>query len=44
VSVRDGKQIWFYDTHDAITSSAAVAGGMIVIGCDDGYLYAFKQK
>jgi outer membrane protein assembly factor BamB len=27
-----------------VTSSPAVVGGLVVVGCDDGYVYAFGPK
>jgi outer membrane protein assembly factor BamB len=37
----DGSKVWSYEIGQAVTSSPAVVGGMIVIGSDDGFLYAF---
>ncbi len=36
-----GKPLWTYRLGEPITASPAVAGGMILVGCDDGHLYAF---
>ena len=44
VSLADGKRIWSYEVGQGITSSPAVASGMIVIGCDDGRIYSFGVK
>ncbi len=37
----DGKRVWSYDVGQPLQSSPAVAGGMIVVGCNDGAVYAF---
>lgn len=34
---------WTYDLHSAIQSSPAVYNGVVYIGDDDGYVYAFKE-
>ena len=47
ISLTDGKEIWVYETGDAVTSSPAVLGGpdgMIIVGCDDGFVYAFEGR
>ena len=44
IRLSDGSKVWSYETGQAITSSAAVAKGMVIIGCDDGYLYAFSVR
>jgi len=38
----DGKQVWSYEIGQPVTSSPAVANGMVVVGSDDGYVYAFN--
>ncbi|MCX8044310.1 MAG: PQQ-binding-like beta-propeller repeat protein [Desulfobacterota bacterium] len=35
---------WFYDVHSSIQSSAAVYNGVVYIGDDNGYLYAFREN
>lgn len=48
VSLSDGEELWAYEIGEAITSSPAVAfknqNGMIVVGAEDGYVYAFDRK
>jgi len=44
VSLADGRLVWSYDLGQAVTSSAAVGAGLVIVGCDDGYLYAFEAK
>jgi len=41
VSLNDGKELWSYDIGQAVDSSPAIAEGKLVIGCDDGSVYAF---
>jgi len=40
----DGGQIDAYRVGGCIESSPAVAGGYIVVGCNDGYVYAFRTE
>jgi len=52
IRLSDGSQVWSYEIGQAITSSPAVAKGgtppcgnpMIIVGSDDGYVYAFGAK
>jgi outer membrane protein assembly factor BamB len=44
LSLADGKQIWSYEIGQPIVSSPAVAQGVVVIGCDDGTVYAFGAR
>ena len=47
VDLATGKLAWSYDIGKAITASPAVAGGLVVIGSEDGNIYAFgpgKQR
>jgi len=44
VNLADGKESWTYEIGAAITGSPAVAGGLIVIGADDGGVYCFGEK
>ena len=37
----DGELLWSYQIGQPIVSSPAVAGGVVIIGSEDGYLYAF---
>ena len=41
VALEDGKELFSYDIGQAVSASAAVAGGVVVIGGEDGYVYAF---
>ena len=41
VNRADGKQIWSFPTRGKVDSSPAVIDGKIVIGADDGMVYAF---
>jgi outer membrane protein assembly factor BamB len=44
LKLSDGTKIWSYETGQPITSSPAVVGGKVVVGCDDGYVYAFGPR
>jgi len=44
IRLSDGTGAWSYEIGQPITSSPAVARGMVVVGCDDGYVYAFGAK
>lgn len=48
VTLADGKELWAFETGDGISSSPAVAthdgATVIVIGSDDGLVYAFGDK
>ncbi|WP_406498388.1 PQQ-binding-like beta-propeller repeat protein [Streptomyces sp. NBC_01604] len=35
-----GEQRWLFRAGDSLDSSSAVAGGVVYVGCNDGYLYA----
>jgi outer membrane protein assembly factor BamB len=41
VRLADGGSVWTYDIGQSLFSSPAVADGLILIGCNDGRLYAF---
>ena len=42
LDVKTGKELWKYEIGQAVFSSPAIAKGMILIGSNDGSLYAFK--
>ena len=44
IRLSDGEEVWSYENGQPVTSSPAVAGGMVVVGSDDGYVYAFGPK
>jgi outer membrane protein assembly factor BamB len=44
IRLSDGSGVWSYEIGQPITSSPAVARGMVVVGCDDGYVYAFGTE
>ena len=39
VSLDEGQKIWEFETGDAVTASPAVAGGKVVVGSEDGFVY-----
>lgn len=40
----DGKQLWKHALGGPSHASPAAAGGLLVVGCDDGNLYAFREQ
>jgi outer membrane protein assembly factor BamB len=44
VGLESGKEIWNYEIGKAITASPAVVDGRVVIGSEDGSVYAFGGK
>ena len=44
VALADGQQLWTYEIGQSVGSSPAVAEGRLVIGSDDGSVYAFGRK
>jgi outer membrane protein assembly factor BamB len=44
VNLTDGKELWSYDIGQALTSSPAIVNGIVVIGSQDGNVYAFGTK
>jgi len=38
--VTTGEELWRFETPDRVLSSAAVAGGLVFFGCDDGHVFA----
>jgi outer membrane protein assembly factor BamB len=43
-SVELGDLAWYFTTSGAVRSTPAVAGGVVVFGSDDGFLYALDAK
>ncbi len=39
----DGTRLWSYELGGPSHSPPAAAGGLLVVGCDDGNLYAFRE-
>jgi hypothetical protein len=44
LDLEKGQRQWAYDIGQPITSSPAVVDGMIVVGADDGRVYAFGHE
>jgi eukaryotic-like serine/threonine-protein kinase len=42
LSLADGKLIWSYELGKPVTASPAIADGWVVIGAEDGNVYAFS--
>jgi outer membrane protein assembly factor BamB len=43
IALKDGAEEWSYDIGRPVKSSPAVADGIIVVGADDGQVYAFGK-
>jgi outer membrane protein assembly factor BamB len=43
LSLEDGAERWSLEVGAPISSSPAVAAGLVLVGCDDGRLYAFGE-
>ena len=44
VNLAKGELVWSYEIGEAITSSPAVVNNTVVIGSEDGNVYAFGVK
>src|SRR5262249_32892130 len=40
----DGKVRWSFDLGGTCHATPVAADGFLVVGCDDGHLYAFREK
>ena len=40
----DGTQIWTFKMGGTCHTSPVAAGGLLVVGCDDGKLYCFREQ
>ena len=40
----DGKRLWSYELSRPSHAPPAAVAGLLVVGCDDGNLYAFREK
>ena len=38
----DGRPLWSYELGGSSHAPPVTAGGLLVVGCDDGYVYAFR--
>jgi outer membrane protein assembly factor BamB len=43
LALDSGRERWSYEIGEPVGSSPAVASGMVVVGCDDGAVYAFGR-
>jgi outer membrane protein assembly factor BamB len=43
VNLADGKERWTYEIGAAVTASPAAADGLVIVGSEDGNLYAFGK-
>jgi outer membrane protein assembly factor BamB len=41
VGLADGREIWSYEIGAPVMSSPAISGGMVIVGANDGHVYAF---
>jgi cobaltochelatase CobN len=44
IKLSDGSKVWSYEIGQPVTSSPAISKGMVIVGSDDGYLYAFAAR
>jgi outer membrane protein assembly factor BamB len=44
IDINNGTEKWSYEIGAKIISCPAVAGGKIIIGADDGNIYAFGES
>ena len=44
VTDHQGKQLWKHTLGGACHAAPVAAGGLLVVGCDDGRVYAFREK
>ena len=43
IDIATGKETWSYQVGAPVKTSPAVAGDYIIVGADDGVIYAFKN-
>ncbi len=44
INIENGQKIWSFEIGESISSSPAVASSMVLVGSDDGSVYAFEPK
>jgi outer membrane protein assembly factor BamB len=44
LALQDGKELWSYTIGRPVTGSPAVARGQVIVGAEDGRVYAFGPK
>jgi hypothetical protein len=44
VTELDGTQLWTFQLGGTCHATPVAADGMLLVGCDDGQLYAFREK
>ena len=44
LGLTNGGLLWSRDLGQTVASSPAVVEGKIIVGCDDGFVYAFGPK
>jgi outer membrane protein assembly factor BamB len=44
VSKKDGKEVASYEIGEPVSSTPAIVGTKIIVGCEDGNVYAFETK
>ena len=44
LATTDGRELWKYDTHSAVRSGPAIAGGLVLAGDYSGDVLAFRTS
>ena len=44
VSLKSGTEVVSYEIGEPISSTPAVVNGRVIVGCEDGKVYAFKTQ
>jgi outer membrane protein assembly factor BamB len=44
LSAKTGKEITSYEIGESISSTPAITKGKIIVGCEDGKVYAFQVE
>ena len=44
VSLKDGKEVVSYEIGEPVSSTPCVVDGKVIVGCEDGTVYAFETN